>query len=239
MDDNRKNFFWPSYVDLMTALFAVVLVLFILSYLNFKNKVDELEGMVQIYEKDSKILNKVKANLKLFDTDKDIFDYDTILNRIQLRFRINFKTGYQYYKILPSHLDSNYSYSVTSGNLKQLGQKLASIIEQLKYQKENDSLMKDISYLMVVSGSASRFGDDYENYILSYRRAYSLYQFWRDTLNIDLDSEKFHEIVELQIAGTGVGGVGRFNDKPYDPQNESEEKKNQRFIIYITPKIGK
>lgn len=237
MDDNRNNFFWPSYVDLMTALFAVVLVLFILSYLNFKNKVDELEGMVQIYKEDSQILNKVKANLKLFESDKEIFDMDTIYNRIRLRFSINFLTGYQYYKIIPSHIDSNYS--ITSVNLKQLGLKIKSIIELFKYQKENDTLMKDISYLMVVSGSASRFGDDYENYILSYRRAYSLYQFWKDTLNIDFDSEYYHDIIELQIAGTGIGGVGRFNDNPYYSQNKMEEKKNQRFIIYMTPKIGK
>lgn len=236
MEIKNKDFFWPSYVDLLTALFAVVLVLFILSYYNFKNKKEELERIVKIKEQEASILNKVKANLKLFEADREIFLYDTVYNRIQLAFEIKFKKGYQYYQITQADIQSNYEQTVT--NLSSLGNKLEKIILQFKDQKMKDSTMKDISYLMVISGSASRWGNDNENYILSYKRALSLYDFWKNKLNIDFDSSKYHDIIELQIAGIGAGGIGRYN-LPFDSQDIKEEEKNQRFIIYITPKIGK
>lgn len=236
MEIKKKDFFWPSYVDLLTALFAVVLVLFILSYYNFKTKKEELEKVVKIKEQEAAILNKVKANLKLFETDKEIFLYDTIYNRIQIAFEIKFKMGYQYFQISPDDIETDYSQ--TARNLDILGKKLENIILQFKNQKMTDSTMKDISYLMVISGSASRWGDENENYILSYKRALSLYKFWKNTSNIDFDASKYHDIIELQIAGIGAGGVGRYNT-PFNSQNRREEEKNQRFIIYITPKLGK
>jgi len=101
-----------------------------------------------------------------------------------------------------------------------------------------DLTMKDISYLMVISGSASRFGDENENFLLSYRRSLSLYKYWCQNLGVDFDSQKYHDIIELQMAGIGTGGVGRFNI-PFNPNNRIEEEKNQRFIIYIAPKLGK
>lgn len=220
----------------MTGLFAVTLVLFVLSYYNFSNKKEELEKIVKIKEREAQILNKVKANLKLFDADKEIFLYDTIYDRIQLAFEINFKTGYEYYKIDSTHIEGNFLETLNKLNI--LGKKLDSIISQFKYQKSTDPSMKDISYLMVVSGSASKWGDDDKNFLLSYQRALALYKYWKQSLKIDFDSPKYHDIIELQIAGIGVGGVGRYNI-PYDPKNQIEEKKNQRFIIYITPKIGK
>ncbi len=236
MNHNKRDFFWPSYVDLLTALFAVVLVLFIISFYNFKQKKDELEGYVNVLREDNKILNKVKSNLKLFDTDKDLFIYDSIHNRIQLAFDIKYKTGYEYYEISNNHISANYIQ--TKKNIDSLGIKMQRIINHLKIQKETDPSMKDISYLLVISGSASRWGDPDENFLLSYKRALSLYKYWKKELKIDFDSPQYHNIIELQIAGIGIGGVGRFNT-PFVAANKIEEEKNQRFIIYITPKIGK
>lgn len=42
---NNKSAFWPSYVDIMTTLFAIMLVLFAVSYSRFKIKQRELEEL--------------------------------------------------------------------------------------------------------------------------------------------------------------------------------------------------
>lgn len=222
----------------MTALFAVVLVLFVLSYYNLNKKKKELEDLVKIKTEEAAILNKVKSNFKIFETEPDIFYFDTVYNRIQLKFQINFKTGYQFYHI--NEQDINGNFSQTKSNLDALGNKIKSIIDTFKRQKDTDPAMKDISYLMVISGSASRLrGDDeYQSSILSYNRALFLYKYWKENLGIDFDSPQYHEIIELQISGVGFGGIGRFNI-PYNVNSVNEEKKNQRFVISIAPKIGK
>jgi hypothetical protein len=68
-----------------------------------------------------------------------------------------------------------------------------------------------------------------------YERAYNLYKYWRDALGIDFDSKKYHDFIEFQIAGSGEGGIGRI---PADPPSFFEERKNQRFLINVIPKIG-
>jgi hypothetical protein len=238
VEEKRKDFFWPSYVDLMTALFAVVLVLFVLSYYNLNKKKQELENLVRIKEQEAAILNKVKANFKLFESEPEIFYFDTTYNRIQLAFEIKFYKGLQYYHINQNDIDGDFD--TTQKKLDDLGRKLKAIIDAFKKQKETDPTMKDISYLLVISGSASKFQGDNpnQNYLLSYQRALSLQEYWKENLNIDFDSPEYHDIIELQISGVGFGGVGRFNT-PYNPDNIKEEEKNQRFIIDIAPKIGK
>jgi len=238
MDSKNRNFFWPSYVDLMTALFAVVLVLFVLTYYNLKKKTTELENVVKIKEQEAAILNKVKANFKLFESEPEIFYFDTVYNRIQLAFQIKFHKGLQYYHINSNDIEGDFGSTQTK--LNDLGEKLKIIIDAFKKQKQTDSTMKDISYLLVISGSASKFrGDNAEqNYLLSYQRALSLQEYWKKNLNIDFDAPSYHDIIELQISGVGFGGIGRFNT-PYNPNNIKEEEKNQRFIIDIAPKIGK
>ncbi len=228
-EEKSRDFFWPSYVDLMTALFAIVLVLFILTYHNLNKE-------IEIKEKEAALLNKVKANLKLFQSDPTIFKLDTVYNRIQLAFNIKFRKGLQYY-----HIDQNdvEGFDTTKQKLNELGKKLKMIVDTFQSQKSQDTAMNHISYLVVISGSASKLpgNSEHDNYILSYQRALSLYKYWRDSLHIDFDAPKYHNIIELQIAGVGFGGVGRYNF-PYRPDNLLEEEKNQRFIIHIAPKIG-
>jgi hypothetical protein len=231
VDEKRKDFFWPSYVDLLTALFAVVLVLFVLSYYRLKAE-------IAIKEKEAALLNKVKKNLALFERDTSIFKTDTVFNRIELAFQVKFFTGYQYFRISPNDIDGNFF--ETKRKLDTLGIKLKAIIDEFRIQKKTDPSMKDISYLLVISGSASRLkGDDeYQSSILSYNRALFLYKYWKESLGIDFDSPDYHEIIELQISGMGFGGIDRYNN-PYIQSNVLEEKKNQRFIISIAPKIRK
>ena len=69
MDGKNNGSFWPSYVDVMTTLFAITLVLFVVSFARFKIKetelkesneilqtlVDEYENIITVYSTVSKI----------------------------------------------------------------------------------------------------------------------------------------------------------------------------------------
>ena len=63
MDIGRKNkeSFWPSYVDIMTTLFAVMLILFAVSYARFKKKEGELEMLLNDYKDIINIYSKVDS----------------------------------------------------------------------------------------------------------------------------------------------------------------------------------
>ena len=71
--------------------------------------------------------------------------------------------------------------------------------------------MKNVSYLVIISGYASKLIDPKEknDYVLSYNRAYCLWSYWKK-LGIDFEDEKYKGLIDLQISGNGWGGVGRF-----------------------------
>ena len=103
-------------------------------------------------------------------------------------------------------------------------------MEALLDKKNEDATKeryKNISYTMIISGRASKDGPSSINYPLSYNRAYNLYLFWLKEV-CDFDSDKYREIIDLQIAGVGEGGIGRFKD----------DTKNRSFFIQIIPKVG-
>ena len=76
------------------------------------------------------------------------------------------------------------------------------------------------------SGTRIKIVDNYiDNYPLSYKRAWAVMKLWQRE-NVMPDQS----VCEVQVAGSGTGGIGRF------PNNE--EFKNQRILIQIVPKIG-
>ena len=50
MDGKNNEAFWPSYVDIMTTLFAITLILFAVSFSRFKTKEQQLQLLVNEYE---------------------------------------------------------------------------------------------------------------------------------------------------------------------------------------------
>ena len=226
MSDGNEDFFWPSFTDLMTSLFFIVLVLYILTVAMLKNSQQAMKMIVVAQKEQLDIIKTVEENLKPLQRDKNTFVYDSKYKRYQLAFEVHFKDGRK--DISPSGIDS---YGPTIVKIDSLGIKLKRLVDELKKQKRSDQSLSDISYLLVVSGSASR--DNYaQNYQLSYERALALYIHWKDNMGIDFDAPEYHDIIEFQIAGNGTGGVGRFEG------GEMEEKKNQRFLINVIPKIG-
>jgi len=225
----KGGFFWVSYADLMTSLFFIMLVLFVVTIGHLHSMLKATEEQLKVYEEVESSLDKLKSS--------SIFKYDTIYKRYNLRFEVEFENDGEHINAMDLQ-----NYTITKQKLKEVGTELKTIVDELKQLKENDSIYKNVSYLLVVTGYASKTSenDDY-NYELSYKRAYYLYKYWKEKLKIDFDSKEYHNVIEFQIAGMGFGGVGRF---PYiGPRKENGKwlkgnTKNQRFIINIIPKIG-
>lgn len=197
MKHKESNFFWTSYTDLMTSLFFVMLALYILTVavLRYQQKATE-EQLKKIKE----IQNATKA------LPREFFQYQPEYKRFSLNQQIAFESGKA---IIPMN---------KRVYLIEVGRSIQKLVDNLKV-KYKDS---NIKYLIVIEGMASKDNYSY-NYQLSYERAFSLYNFWKDN-NIILDPS----ICEIIISGSGIGGVGR----------EKIEYKNQRFLIQIIPKIG-
>lgn len=230
--DNRngKSAFWPSYVDIMTTLFAIMLVLFAVSYSRFKIKQRELEEFKDKYEE---IMSIYKA---VDNIDPEYFEF----NKDYLKHIFKIQVNYQKNKFSLENLlqdDSHSSeYNLEEANnirkqIKDAGEEIKRTVLNLQ---KNDSLRTDIKYLVVIEGQASADGyhtDDYlNNDVLSYLRALKLHEFWRDQAGIDFSKM---DKCELVIAGSGEGGV------PRAPKiNDKDDTKNQRFLIHIVPVIG-
>lgn len=197
----KANFFWASYADLMTSLFFIMLVLFVLTVVLMKKQARATEEEL----KNIKEIENSVANLP-----DEYFEYQPGYKRHSLKKQIQFpKDSFN----IPSK-DREY--------LIKVGNSITELIKTLNQEFKDEN----IKYLVVIEGMASK--DQYAyNYELSYQRALALYRFWLKN-NIIFDPN----VCEIQIAGSGTGGVGRF-------QNQNEEVKNQRFLIQIIPKIGK
>jgi hypothetical protein len=90
-----RDFFWPSYVDLMTALFLTMLVLFVLSYKLFNDKQQGLEranAQLKVQLREKRKLDEIKEALKRLDNSR-YFTYNKDFKRYELNFEVLFQPG--------------------------------------------------------------------------------------------------------------------------------------------------
>jgi len=232
MKKKGESFFWTSFADLMTSLFFIVLVLYVLTYIMLKKKEKELVNTVADLKHKLEVYELVEQNLKPLKQDTLLFRYEENYKRFILAFDVNFALG----KSQIQRGDLN-NYDVTATKIESVGKQLQKTIDNLAMNKAENPAMNNVSYLVIISGYASHLlsGSQISDYDLSYQRAYNIWGYWK-SIGIDFEASKYKGLIDLQIAGNGWGGVGRFER---DPQNFMEnETKNQRFIIQIVPKIG-
>lgn len=199
MKVKSQNFFWPSYADLMTSLFFIMLVLYVLTFLKLKFQQRATEEQLTKIQEIQKSVKELPA---------EYFSYQQEYKRFSISRQIQFEKKQS--AINPNDYDYLYN----------MGKSISNLIDSLKKKYPGN----DIRYLLVIEGMSSK--DSYENnYQLSYERALALFNFWK-TKGIAFDEK----ICEVQIAGSGAGGTGRYTG--------AEEYKNQRFLIQIIPKIG-
>lgn len=247
MKKDSSRLFWVSYADLMTALFIIVLSLFILSYKMFKTRAAALETTeeelrVRSLEIDaqSQALEELKRRL----SEEEMFASSLIQDLNQERARLivmeeEYKKLQEIQKAIES-LDPRYFVYQPAYKRHVLrtqvqfpkGQSNIPLSYEITLLQAGRALQRlvdklepndNVKYLLVIEGMASQ--DKYSrNYELSYERALSLFRLW-ETKGLNFDPNR----VEVMISGSGEGGVGR---------DMVDESKNQRFLIQIIPKIG-
>lgn len=220
----KESFFWTSYSDLMTSLFFIMLVLFVLGLVISRNanrelkaaKIqleqinDSLKGTADATQQQLDKITELEKSIKNIDTR--YFGYDDKYKTHVLKTKVKFKSG-------------SANFADLSEDTKR---ELYAVRDLLR--KSLESFVRtnpDASYFLIIEGQAS-----YDNYLynneLSYKRALALFKFWfpnQKTTNLNF----YNLPCEVIIAGAGC-----MEGKPRAYLNED----NQRFLIRILPKPG-
>lgn len=203
----KESYFWTSYSDLMMSLFLVMLLLFVLTIAILHKKMVEMENERKATQEQLDKIKEIQDAVK--ELPPEYFVPDLVNKRFSLRKSPQFHTQTAVFK---NDADKIY--------LIEVGKSIRSLINTLK-TKYSD---QDIKYIVLIEGMASK--DSYaHNYPLSYERALAVKELW-EANGIILDQS----VCEVQIAGSGTGGIGRFP--------KEKESQNQRILIQIVPKIG-
>lgn len=211
--------FWPSYSDLMTSMFFVMLVMFVLTIVSLRNSLMEADRLRKISEEQLKSVQQIQEAVNKLPTD--YFEEDAANKRWVLKRDFSPKFNARDFDIRVLN---------DTTNLIKVGKSLMGVIADLNFMKTNPQYKDmDITYLIVIEGMASK-DNYYDNDALSYKRALMLYYLWkRNGISFE-DSQ-----CEVQISGSGVRGRGRYNA---DGSHPEEEVRNQRIMIQIVPKIS-
>ena len=217
----QKDPFWTSYSDLMTSLFFVMLVLFIICLVKVGGMNGELKKAYKEAIADKQDLENIlrlEEQFKVLSQSSSL-EYDSIKKMFYAK---DFQEKEIFYsnddKIRPEYI----------GIVDTVGHDLLQILQSLNQNE-------DFNYQMVIEGNAAikwqnlKSGnynpDNVDMYHLSYRRALSLYLYWKSK---GIDFRKYN--TEVIIAGSGFNGINRDN---------KVEDNNKRFIIQIIPKINR
>jgi mannitol-specific phosphotransferase system IIBC component len=185
LKQKKESYFWTSFSDLMTSLFFVMLVLFVLTIALLQRKMVEIESERNATQEQLDKITEIEEAVNRIDST--YFDYNSIYKKHVLKIKVNFPLGIS---------DMNVIDSVTKNNLRDAGMSIRNSLNKISME------YPEIQYLLVVEGQASK--DRYHrNFELSYERALALTRFWIEN-NID-----FGNNCEVLISGSGMGGTMR------------------------------
>jgi hypothetical protein len=185
MSKSKINFFWASYSDLMTSLFFIMLVLFVLTVVMLKRRIISTQEQL-------KKIEELQTAVK--QLPEKYFEYQIEYKRFKLKKQINFATGDSIIQ------QEDFPYLIDVG--KSINNLIKSLYSNEQYKEF------DIKYLVVIEGMASI--DPYPlNFELSYKRALSLYKLWRKEFRNDIIFDP--KYCEIQIAGSGTDGIREFS----------------------------
>lgn len=226
--EKQNDQFWTSYSDLMTSLFFVMLVLFVICIVkvgkmngDLTDKVIELDSLNHVLNADYEDLQNILRLEEQFRvlSQSSSLEYDSIK-------KIFYAKDFQDREIFYPNDDK--IKQDFFGVVDTVGYDLLQILKSLNQNEE-------FNYQMVIEGYAAikwqnlKSGnydpDNVDMYFLSYRRALALYLYWK---NKGIDFRKYN--TEVIIAGSGFNG---------DNRDMNVEEYNKRFVIQIIPKINR
>ena len=225
----KNGAFWPSYVDIMTTLFAIMLVLFVISYGRFQGRERSLIQVNDSLQEFKDKYNEIKSIYAAVENiNPDYFEFNPTYVKHIFKIQVTYQLGqFDLFRLEDDAKGNTARADSLRRQIVMAGEEIRSTIKKLQM---NDSIKQDIKYLVVIEGQASKDGFNtdewHNNNVLSYQRALALHHFWRDKANIDFSNM---EKCELVISGSGEGGV---------PRDSHRETNNQRFLIHIVPVIG-
>jgi hypothetical protein len=209
-NQKKESFFWTSYSDLMTSLFFVMLVLFILTIALLHKKMVEIDRERLATQAQLDKINEIEESIR--NINSEYFEYDSNYKRHTLKnIDVSFLTSSSNINDIPKNqLD----------RLLEVGRSIEKFVENIS--SENSK----VKYLLIVEGQSSK--DNFSrNYELSYERSLALVKYWSKN-QITFDSNH----CEVIISGSGQSSPFRLS--PDIPGN----KGNQRFVLHIIPKPG-
>lgn len=176
----KESFFWTSYSDLMTSLFFVMLVLFILT-------ISMLHSKIKATEEQLEKIQEIEESVK--NINPEYFQYDSVFKRHTLKnISVSFRTS------------SSNIYDISQEQLNRLlemGKSIKMFVDEA-VQKNNN-----VKYILILEGQSSKDGYS-RNYELSYERALALYKFWWQN-GVIFDQNK----CEVIISGSGQASLFR------------------------------
>ena len=135
---NKRSFFWASYADLMSSLFFIMLVLFVLTIVMLQKQMIEIEEMRKATEAE---INKIKEiQNAISNIDSTYFAYNAEHKKHILKIDVGFQTNSA--DITDIELDTRHQ-------LLNAGKAINQFIKDA-CQKYN------AQYLLIIEGQASK-----------------------------------------------------------------------------------
>ena len=206
----KSGFFWVSYADLMTSLFFVMLVLYVITLTILQGEM----GKIVAQNEQLKKITQIEEQFKPLQKD-GAFYYLEACNKYVAKDLI----GIEIFESNEAIIKKQYVTSTID-----VGIKIETFLNTLLDQNP------EFKYLLVIEGNMANTWDMKLNqnseygYKKSYERALAVYNLWLKN-NISFRKEN----IEVLITGSGFNGLCR----------DKIEENNKRFSIQIIPKVSK
>lgn len=210
MKNRKESFFWTSYSDLMTSLFFIMLVLFILVIVLLHNKINATKQQLRKITELNESIEKI---------DDNYFEYNNEFKRHTLKnITVQFAIGKsEINNIVDDSIGSTKKRLLEAGHAIQV------------FMKNAKNEIPEAEYLLIIEGQSSK--DDYiKNYELSYARALALVKYWSE-------NQIYFDDLPCEVIISGSGQSSKFRISP-EIINGVANPENQRFVIHIIPKPG-